>query len=256
LQVPQLADVARSTNDTNASTKFEVNLDVQRAVRVFVIPKHNLSTAAQYRIRGSNTAGVFTSPVYDTGWLDVWGVVYPPFTLPWGHPSWWTLQLSAEDAEGYNIGLIHVAPDDQIAQYWLFEFDDTTNPDGYVELARLHMSQGWQPSINASYGLQIGWETDTTSERSLGSVDYFDRRDPRRVVQMQFDNLPIDEVMVQAFEAYRRLGLDVQLVFILDPDDTANLHRRSFLATIKKMSSITYPYVGRGSVPFELKEVL
>lgn len=256
LQDDRLAKVARSTTDSTTDAQFDVDLKIARTVRLFAIPSHNISQAGQFRIRGSNTAGNFASPVYDTGWVDVWGVVYPFGSLPWGHPSWWTGQLSAEDADGYNIGLIHVAPTNQTARYWRFEFDDTANPDGYIELSRLFIAQGYQPTVNAQYGFQLGWETDTQRERSLGGVDYYDRRDPRRVWRFQLANLPENEGMVWPFEIARRQGIDKQVFFVYNPDDTEHMHRRAGLATLRQLSPIEFPYDGRVNAPFELQEVL
>lgn len=252
----ELAKVARSTAATLVATQFQVDLGVTRGVRVFAIPKHTLSAGARIRIRGSATAGVFTSPVYDTGWLDVWPRIYAPGSLPWGHPSFWTGRLSAEDAEGYNIGFVHVAADVQTARYWLWEIDDTANPDGYVDLARLFMASGWQPSINMEFGAGYGWEDATTSQQSLGGVEYYDERPRRRVFAFMIGNLPVDEALTQPFEMQRLLGKAGQLFFVFNPTDTYHMHRRSFLATMRELSPLQLPYHDASTAAFTLQEVL
>lgn len=256
LQDDRLAKVARSTNLTASNTKFEVDLKTIRTIRLLAIPKHNLTTAATFRIRASNTAGVFTSPIYDSGTVDAFPPVYAYGSIPYYHPSWYTLKITAEDADGYNIGLIHTTPTPVAARYWLFEFFDSTNPDGYIDLARLFVAAGYQPSINAQYGFTLGWETDTQRERSLGGVDYYDRRDPRRVWRFQLANLPQDEALIWPFEIARKQGIDKQIMFIFDPDDTIHMHRRAGLATLRQLSPLEYPYDGRMNAPFELQEVL
>lgn len=59
LQDRRLAKVARSTNDAQASTMFEVDLGVARAVRLVGLPVHNLSTAAKWRVRGFASAPIW-----------------------------------------------------------------------------------------------------------------------------------------------------------------------------------------------------
>lgn len=256
LQDVRLAKVARSSDVQLASTKFEIDLKTARQLRLFSIPKHTLSTAALFRIRISNTAGDFTTPVYDTGWIAVWPVVYPWQSLEWTHPSFWTGRLAPEDAAGYNIGLLHVAATEQRGRYVLFEIDDTTNTDGYIDLSRLFLATGYQPTKNAAFGFQISIETETQRERSLGGVDYFDRREPRRIARMSINNNTVDEVMVNLFEMHRRSGIDGQIMFVFDPDDTVQMHRRSFLANQRSINPIDYPYAGRANATIELQEVL
>jgi hypothetical protein len=51
---PRLAHVARSVNALPASTQFDVDLTAPCFVRAFSYPKHNLTTNAKVRVRGSN----------------------------------------------------------------------------------------------------------------------------------------------------------------------------------------------------------
>lgn len=257
LRDPRLARVARSTNAALSSTQFQVDLGISRPLRLFGIPKCNLSRNAKIRVRGSNTAGDFTTaPVYDTGWLDVWVIIYGQGSLPWGSPSWWDGKLAAEEAVDYDVAYIHVTTAEQTARYWLWEIDDTGNAAGYAELARLFMAPGWQPTVNMRYGAELGVETDTHVERSLGGVDYYDRHRPRRTVDLAFGHLPESEALSQAFEVQRRNGLDRQVFFVWDPADVANLHRRSFLATLRELTPLEFTRRGLANTAFRLQEVL
>lgn len=252
----RLAKVARSTDDALASTQFDVDLGVSKPIRVLAIPKHNISRVGQLRIRGSNTAGDFSSPVYDTGWLDVWTVIYPHGSIDWEHPSFWTGQLSGEEAQDYDVAYIHIASVSKDARYWRFEVDDTENADGYVELARLFMASGWTPTKNMGFGAELGVTTDTTVERSLGGVDYYDRQKPRRVARFALNLIDADELLAQALEMQRRLGIDRQLFYVFDPADAANLHRLSFLCTMRALTPLEFPFTDYASTGFELQEVL
>lgn len=257
LQDRRLGKVARSTAVTLASTQFDLDLKTARGVSLISIPKHTLSLVATIRIRGSTIAGDFSAPVYDTGQIDVFPVIYPTGTLPVGHASYATRKLSAEDlAEGYNIGFVHIASAPQVARYWRIEINDTTNAAGYIDLARLVLAATWQPSINMEYGAKLGWETSSTRTESDGGAAVFNERPRRRIFSFQIGHLPQDEAFVSAFEIQRRLGTTGQVLFVFDPADVAHMHRRSFLAVLKELSALDFPYHNLQSVPFALVEEL
>lgn len=227
---PILQNVARSTDASNPSTQFVINMGAPRNVLVVAIPGSNLSQDATYRIRGYTDAGL-TINVFDSGILPVWGIVFPWESLAFEDPSFWTGQTSPESVSNYPQPIIATMPDyvDINAQYWKIEFDDTTNTDGYVELNRLFIAGAYQPSINIQYGAQLGWSTSTVSEESLGGVLFFDERPTRRNLKVNLNVIPLQEAMNNLFEAYRAQGISRQIFFIYDPEDTANLARRSFL---------------------------
>ncbi len=251
-----LSNVARSLNDNLSSTNFDLDLGARRDIRVLGIPRHTISRSGKIRVQTSNTFGDFSTPTHDTGWSDVWPVVYPFGSLPFGHPSFWDGKLSQEEAEDYNIGWSLVLPAAINAQYWRFEIDDTANPKGFVDISRLFLAPGWQPTINMSYRNNLGWADDTRSERSLGGVEYFDRRDGRRISRFSIEYIPEDEAMSWPFEMQRLLGTDGQLYFIYNPDDTIHQVRRRFLARMERLSPISQPVFAHSSTSFQLTEVL
>jgi hypothetical protein len=257
LRDPLLSNVARSDTDDTADTQFVVDLGAPRDIKVISIPSHNLSrTGSTWRARGYSDSGL-SALVYDTGTLDVWPIVYPFGSLPFHHPSFWDGKIEPEVAAGgYPMPIVHVADVAQVAQYWKFEFDDTSNADGYVELSRLVLAPGWQPPVNMQYGAQLGWETDTTFETSLGGVRFHTRRDGRRVARFVLRNIPEDDAMVWPFEMMRELGVDGQVMFVFNPTDTAHLARRSFLATLRRLSPLEFVSFDNMQIAFELEEVL
>jgi len=240
LQDRRLSKVARSTNALAASTTFDVDLGVARAVRVVSLPKHTISSAGTIRVRGSNTAGVFTSPGYDSGTVTVW---------PAG--------ITAETSEGMNLGFVAIVPVAAVAmRYWRIEITDTTNPAGYVDIGRLVIAAGWQPTINLAYGARIGVETDTTREVTDGGAAIYNEKPKRRTAVFTIENLPELEAMTSPFDMMRIVGTSRQLMFVFDPADTTLMHRRSFLAVMRELSPIEFPYYGVGNVPFSLTEEL
>lgn len=257
LRTRQLSEGARSTDATTANTQFEVDLGAEYYVRVWAIPRHNLSRAATVRIRGSNSAGSFGSPVYDSTALDVFPVIYPSGVLPFGHPAAWDGKLTqAELDAGYQIGFTHVADTPQSARYWLIEIDDTANADGYVDLGRLVVSFAWQPTYAFATGAKMGWETSSSRTETPGGSFIHRDRPRRRRFDLTVQNLGSDEALVFAFDLARKYGTSGQIYFIFDPDDEEHMHRRAFLATLRELSPLDVPYHAAMTPAFALVEEL
>lgn len=250
-----IGKVARSATDAIADTQFDIDLGTEKNIRVLSLTNHNCSLAALYRIRGS-TVSNFATSVYDSGWLDVWPVVYPPGTLEWEDESWWTGKYTAEQMDGYTAALIHILPANTLARYWRIEIDDTTNAAGYVQIGRLFIGPAWQPTLNMSYGASVGWETKTEVQEAIGGAEYFQRRTPFRTQTIELDWMTVDEAMANAFELQRRAGIDQEVLWIFDPDDTVHALRRRWLGRLRKLSAIEYPYFNTNKTAFEIKELL
>ena len=255
LKDPLLSKVSRSTSASLDNAQFDVDLGADRDVRLIAIPKHNISRLGKVRVRGSTSASFATS-VLDTGWRDVWQVVYPFGTLPYGHPSWWDGKLSAEDAQWAVIPFVYVHSAAVVARYWRVEIDDTANAAGYIELTRLFLSPGWQPTRNLAYGNQLGWETETKSGLSLGGARFYDVRPARRVIRFSVNHLDVDEALAWPFDMQQRLQVSTQVYFLFNPDDTAHLHRRAFLGTLRTLSPLEFPFHDINHAAFEIEEVI
>lgn len=160
------------------------------------------------------------------------------------------------DTTGMNAGFLHVAPSSQIARYWLTEIDDTTNAAGYVDLARLILAGGIQPTINLSYGLKFGVEDATESEDSDGGATLYNPRPKRRIVTASLVDLPEDESLRQIYEMQRREGKSGQIVFVYDPSDVYHVHRRSFLCVNRELSPLERAQYGRDTIPLSFREEL
>lgn len=257
LQNRVLGKVARSSDALVASTQFD--LDTSTTVKrfnVLAFVNHNLSLQAQVRIR-SSTVSNFATTTYDTGWIDVWPMVYTVETLDWFSENFWSLKYTEEEISGYTPALIHVLPSANVSRYWRIEFDDTTNSDGYIQIGRMFMAPTWEPEENAATGsADIGWETNTDVQRAISGAEYFQPRTPYRVARFTFDVLSQDEAFANAFEIQRRAGVDQEVLFIHDTADTVHQLRRRFLGRLRKLSAIEYPYGDKNKTAFEISEVL
>lgn len=200
--------------------------------------------------------GDYTTPDLDTGWNAVYDRIYPWGSLPFGHPSFWDGRPTDEDILRLRLPVYYVAEDALLVRYHLFEFDDTTNAAGYCDISRLFLGPGWQPSVNAEYGMEVVYVASTTMDESLGGTQAFERRAQRRQVRFSLDYVPKDEGVVQGLDIQDRQGVDKQVFFIFDPEDDESKARTSFLATLKSMVPIKYnvhDHIGAG---FELTEVI
>lgn len=252
----RLGAVARSSNADLASTKFDIDLTGARRLRIIALVRHNFSLAAQYRITLSAAAD-FSSPVHDSGWVDVWPIIYPSGTLPWGSPSWWTGRPSIEEIESYsNRTLACILPRSLNARYVRVEISDPDNSLGYVELGRVFLADGWQPVRNMVYGASLAWEDKSDVQEALSLAEFFGERPQYRVARIAFENMTEDEAMATAFEIQRQVGVTREVFFVWNPADTVHALRRQFLARLRTLSAIENPGPDRWRAPFEIKELL
>jgi hypothetical protein len=251
-----LGSVARSSNATVGSTTFDIDLKATREIRLFAIPDHNFSFAATIRVQ-MDTEATFALPYTDSGTLAVWPRYYPAGVLPATHESYADGKLTVEAASGLRSGWWFALPAAVQGRYIRVTITDTGNSAGYVQLNRFICAPAWQPAINMSFGGSLAWVADTDSSKTLGGATYFDRRTPRRSLQVNLEALTPEQAMTWAFELQRILGIDGELFFVYDPADTDLLMKqRSFLANLRQLSAIEYPYFNSHKTAFELLEVI
>lgn len=233
----QLARVARSTDALATSTTFDVDLKTARPVGLLALPKHTLSAAATVRWRGSNTSGDFADPVYDTGLLTAW---------PEG--------ATAEHLDGINLSHVHVPMAAQSARYWRCSIADTTNPAGFIELARVVIAGAWYPE-GIAVGAKLGLEADTERIVTDGGAALYRAKPVRRYWDFTVPQMDEDVAMATPLPMQRRLGQHGQLFFVYDVNDPF-MHERAFLCVLRELSAVEYPFADYLSMPFRLLEEL
>lgn len=233
-----LGKVARTTAATTAATKMDIDLTAAQTIRIIAAVNHTLTITATARIRGSSVSD-FATTVYDSGWVNAWPAAY-----------------TAEQRESFTATFVHILSADTSARYWRIEFDDTTNPAGYIEVGRVFIGPSWSPAINISFGAELSWNAQTDVQQSLSGVEYFYRRAPYRIQNVKMDFLTIDEAMAGAFEIQRLAGIDAEVFWIYDPDDTTHAIRRQFLGRLQALSPVVHPYFEFNSTAFSIKEIV
>ena len=255
LQQRTIGRVARSTNAALTSTQFSLDFGRQRQVQVFALVNNNISTAGKYRLRGSDDS-TFTTTDYDSGWVDVWPVIYPYPVLEWEDDRWWSGKYLEEDLAGSYRNLIILLPSVKYSRYWKLEVDDTNNSAGYIQAGRVFFGPGWVPSKNPSFDLELGWETTTDVQEALGGAETFDRRLSFRSTRFTLDYMGVDEALSRAFDMDRQAGIDQEVLWVQDTADTTHQYRRRFLGRLRQLSPIKYPYYNTNSKAYEIKELL
>jgi hypothetical protein len=253
---PLLAKVARSTDATLTSTKLRIDLGAERDIRVVSIPQSNISTSGQVRVTLYSDAA-YSVQVATTGWVDYWADVYEWGVRPWGTPDLFSNKFSTEESAGYPSTWYSVFSAVQNAQYIEIEIDDTSNPDGYIDLARVVLAPAWQATEAPLIGRTlIRWEQRSRVRRSRTGVRFVDRQPAPRVAVFGFEHINQDEAFTYPFEMARRQDLDLEVFVITDPADVEQALRRAFLGALRTLPDLTYTDGGRMAALVEIEEIL
>jgi hypothetical protein len=230
LQQPRLSRVARSTDATLASTKFDIDMGATPlVVELLGIMGHNMTQVAQFRLTGGATPGATT---FDTGWQDVWGAVYGLWDRPFETYDWYSGRITAADAALYPMkGLVPLGSI-YLHRYWRVEISDTANPDGYVDLTRLWFGPLWQPTINYDWGAALAWQPRDRALVARSGARFAERLQPQRVFRFVLHELSDQEAFGRVLDLARQLGSEGEVLVIPDIDDFANAHRRNILGRI------------------------
>lgn len=202
-------------------------------------------------------SGNYDSPVYQSPALELAvGRIYQQFSLFWGHPSLWTGQPTREDRKSIKVPIVRTFPT-LLARYWRFYVEDTGNEDGYVRLDRLFTARGVQPSYNLIYGqTSLGFLSNTKVKTTNSKRRLYQPKRNQRLMPFEIQNLPTREAFSSFFDMQGNLDIHKQLFFIFDPEDIELMHRRAFLATIRELNPLQFPYFDVNNVPLELIEVI
>lgn len=250
-----LARVARSTSAATANTQVIVTLDKARPVRMLALVRHNISLSGRLRLRFYSDAAR-TVLVHDTGWTDVWPIVYPYGTVEWEDDRWWSGRYTPEEIEGYPWLCPVWLPQPYVARAVHVEIDDTANSAGYVEVGMVEIALGWQWSINFGHGAQHGYRFRSRAVEALGGGKVFDARPKPRIWRGEVDQMPADEAMAQAAEMLRRLDLYTPVLWLPEPGNPIHWPRTAFLARLTDPGLMAYVIGDARRVPIALEEVL
>ena len=256
LQNRFLAVKTRSVNCATDSTQFAIDLGQPQAVLAVVIPRHNLTLNATMSVSLFSDAAL-TSQVGTTQTIAV-AVQFAWGSLPFGSPSWFTGTIAPEQAQFIPQPAMVLFPRVQFARYVLVRINDTNNPYNYVELNRLFVTPGYQPSIGITYSDQIAVNDPTIVTRTVGGADLDDIRPKHRTLIATIQGLPQSEAFSSVLMMQLRLGKRGagQMFFSRSPGDPTEFPTTSFIATLTRLDPITSASFGLSTVAFAIEEVV
>ena len=156
----------RTTSRTTSTAGQTVNYTwtTDQIVNMVAVCRHNLSDAATIRVRTYSDTGM-TSLIDDNTPLDAFnGTLLPaPFSMT--------------DARFRNLknSIYYLTRRTNVRAIKL-DFADASNPDGYMEFARVLAGDYFQPAIGPEYGATMTQMTATTQSRMEGGDLRSDKR--------------------------------------------------------------------------------
>jgi hypothetical protein len=259
MQDPRPTTRARSANLNTTSTLFKIQLTAPKTFRAIVFGPTNLSSGATYRIRCWSDAA-HTALVYDTGAITLGSTPQHTLDMHWTDVFWWSGASPIEDPGGAagGVWVVRVFPSDVTAQYWQFDINNTSNPDGFVSIGRLFMGMAYIPTYNfAPRNNQASFNPFTTIQQSASGTRFSNRRRAARTFSFSFPVLPKAEVLDDIYRISAISGLDKQVCVIPDPDDsTDQLSRRTILGNLSKMPAWALSNVDIGATGFDIIEAM
>jgi hypothetical protein len=240
LQDRRLAKVARSTNALAASTTFDVDLGVARAVGLLAILIPNLTKSSVPTVRWlGSTAANFAAPIYDSGAVAAW-----PATA------------TAEDVGTMHVWTPTIPVSAQTARYWRCAIVDTANVNGYLDVARVVIAGAYTPSYGMNVGGKTFLESETIRAVTDGGAAVYQDKPRRRGDTFVVSNLTEAETFANVRKMQRQLGTSGQLFFVFDPTDTTLMYERAYLCVLKQLDALDYPWGTAMNAAFSLVEEL
>ncbi len=254
--------LARSTDATPASTQFVLDLGQSRKVRTLALKGHNATLSGRVRYVFSALPD-FSHIAFDTGWAPIWSsltnVDWNIDELEWEDDNYWLGTYSKEEIEGFTATSVTILPRDVVARFCRVEVSDPKNPSGHLDLQRFHISPALQPRLNRGFGGGLGYQTKTTVEESYGGDEFFQVREPLRVLTFQLAMIRTPEAYGTWLELQRRAGVHSEILTIPNPHDPRQGLRQNFVGRLEELSILEEATWANGdvahSMTFKLKEM-
>ncbi|MDN3524360.1 hypothetical protein QWY79_03665 [Halomonas sabkhae] len=242
--------------DTTA-TQFVITLPRRRPMAVFALAAHNLSATATIRVRAYRDEAR-TDELWDSGYRDVWPVMYGLDDVIWGNDNFWNRRLDEGARETYPPLVIVWFDEPQVGAAVHVELSDPSNLDGAVTFGRPFLANAWQPNDNMSLGVQFGYDsgTELTEARDRARTLYADRVDPKRTVAFDLDWLLEDEAFLRMYRLQRTEDIVGEVLFAYSVTNTPTNLARSFIGRLESLDPLTQPHQRFHSNSMKLMEIL
>lgn len=240
-----IQQVARSTGVLTTDTLMNLDFGAATTFRAISLVNHNLSPDAQWKVSLGTTSG--GTDVYAGSLADVILATY--------ETSFTALGVENGDTLRTPFQAMLVLDQAYSARYLKLEIDDTTNPDGYVQIGRMFAGGAYVPTINASYGLKDGIQDLSETFRTDGGTFWFNPKRRLRYVSMVLEHLGLTGEAVTLHEMMRTMGRIDEVLYVPDIDDMAYSQRFGFLGVMRELSTLEYPFYNKRSLAVALEEI-
>ena len=281
VQDKRITRVARSSDATAASTRFDIDLGAALACQGFAVVNHNASAAATWTITGGTSSGA--SDTYSGSARSAVQMSTSADVLEWEDSGFW--EGTGDEWVRNMHPLIYVHTAQITARYWRIQITDTANADGYVQFGRVYIGPVLIPALNDSYGRGQGFKDFTEFEQRAA---YFDG-EPDHYARLGalLDEIGLERTAVSAMgdpfarqgrkakraeialdwltneeqralrSIMRRDGADADVLFASDATDAAAQQEFGFLGTVTAgLESIVTPVPSYYSGKFTIEERL
>jgi hypothetical protein len=264
-QTVTLAVADALTFCSGASVRLKAVADPAVLLEGAVLGYDNNAKAVTVNVTSAQGSGAYSDWTVERLAADipVWPQVRQLGQGWWGADYTWGGLLDVD--AGFRPPAIHLIPlvtgstVPYHPRYCLIEFDDaqpSANPDGFIDLGKLVISPVWQPSVNLQYGWELEFVDQSPQVRSRGGQHYVDVRPKYRKLTLTLSHLGQDEMLTQAYELDRRLGVGLPLTVIVDPADGTHLHRLAIYGSLVRTSPIRHDTFQGFSKTYEIVEWL
>lgn len=259
LKDPNMWTFFRYSGSPNDPMYFLRDLGGIKPVDVVGILKVNFRFGSLWRIRCYNDpndpAG---SEVFDSDWMDMFPGIDLFGTAEWGYFDWGGFSYNIHFGD-YNRQAIYVLPAQTMARYVRIDLDlsETLSLDGFVQMARLWIGEGYQPTHSAVYGSGVRFTDSTTIKIAESGVKHRSRRIvKKRGMRVVLENEPKLELFYRFVgPIIGSRGASRDFLTMLEPRDSATLSFQTIYGSIAgETVGVTHEVWNRLSTTFDIEE--
>lgn len=220
LQTQQPSQPWRATDLSNAYVV--IDLGSAQTINLIWLGYTNASQAATIRYRAATSiANLTASPSYDSG-----SVSHMP------NPSVTFFQRT------HAYKWFGSSP--KTFRYWRIDISDPGNAAGYYQAGRLYMANAWQATRGAKYGGQFEVKEPQSRLVAGGGQRYPAVRTKTQAQRVMFEYLTEAEMLNSVYQINMLRGISLDVLLILDPDDTTNFMQQAVYGLLEAGQPMVY----------------
>ncbi len=257
VQDRRFSAVAKTASLDPAHTQYSITLPKRQRIQALAMAAHNLSATATVRARVYRDTEQ-TDLIADTGWQNVWPVVYSLDEVFWGTENFWNRRLTEDDRTSYTPLATLLFDERLLGSSVHVELIDTANLEGAIRMGRVLLTDVWQPRYNVNYGIRHGYNTGTeiTTAGDKARTEYARRATPKRTVNFDLGNLSEEEAFLRVHRLQRTQDIVGEILYIYSTRPSPVNFSRTMIARQTELNGITNPYHANFENAMSLLEIL